>query len=50
LDGTAEACPFCGAEVEYLIYLENDKFISTVVNTGKYNFIKGNGYYIILEE
>lgn len=48
LDGVAE-CDSCKEEIDYLIYLDNDKFKSVEVNRGKYDFTSSGGYFIVIE-
>ncbi|EGO63756.1 hypothetical protein [Acetonema longum] len=50
LDGVAKECPFCKAELDYIIHLENDKIISIELNKGQYDFRNSNGYYLIIEK
>jgi hypothetical protein len=51
VDAVAEGCPLCGFEdqMDYEIWLEQDKIIDLKPASGKYDFVLRQNTYLVLE-
>jgi hypothetical protein len=43
-------CPVCGNELEFEVWLENDRIVAVKLATGAYDFVAARDTYIVVEE